>query len=74
MFNDKAESFKIAIAHDSKIKDVFNMEDTDSISYHAAIMNYSGNRYSTYVDMFDTEQMGNISQQELVDHLNENYS
>ena len=58
MFNDKAESFKIAIAHDSKIKDVFNMEDTDSISYHAAIMNYSGNRYSTYVDMFDTEQNG----------------
>lgn len=56
MFNDKAESFKVAMAHDSRIKNIFSMEDTDSISYHTVIMNYSGNRYTTYVDMFNMEQ------------------
>ena len=53
MFNDKTESFKTALTHDPDIKDDFEMEDDASLAYHFMIMNYGGNRYSDYVDLFD---------------------
>lgn len=56
MFNDKTTSFQSAIMRNPEIKKNFEMEDTDSLSYHAMIMNYGGNRYTTYVDMFDSER------------------
>lgn len=56
MFNDKTESFKMALTHAPDIKNDFEMEDDASLSYHSTIMNYGGNRYSNHVDLFDSEQ------------------
>ncbi len=58
MFNDKTESFKTALTHDPDIKDDFEMEDDASLAYHFMIMNYGGNRYSDYVDLFDSDRNG----------------
>ena len=72
MFNDKTESFKTALTHDPDIKDDFEMEDDASLAYHFMIMNYGGNRYSDYVDLFDRIGTGSMFQRELADLLSGN--
>lgn len=51
MFNSKLESSTEAIKH-AEIKEEFKMEDAASVQFHSMIMNYCGNRYDSYVDLF----------------------
>lgn len=55
MFNSKPQSFRKAIKHES-IKEAFRLESADSIHYHTMLMNYVGNRYAAYIDLFDSER------------------
>ncbi|MBE6286730.1 MAG: radical SAM peptide maturase [Mediterranea massiliensis] len=54
MFNSRVESFRSAIKN-NEIKNAFQQNDTDSIRFHSMSMNYLGNRYATYLDLFDSE-------------------
>lgn len=53
MFNSKVQSFRKAF-EDEDIKEAFQMESSDSIHYHTMLMNYVGDRYLNYVDLFDS--------------------
>lgn len=53
MFNSKIESFEAAQV-DPDLEEAFKQEDSHSIIYHAMLMNYVGNRYATYMDLFDS--------------------
>lgn len=55
IFNSKLESFRIATKQ-KDIKEAFLFEDADSITFHTMLMNYVGNRYATYLDLFDSNQ------------------
>lgn len=54
MFNDRVNSFDVALLHED-LKEAFIMEDSHSVNYHSMLMRYIGNRYSNYLDLFDTD-------------------
>lgn len=56
MFNSKSESFKAAVVN-KDMKENFLLEDSNSIAYHTMLMNYGGNRYANYLDLFDSERV-----------------
>ncbi|WP_307758928.1 radical SAM peptide maturase [uncultured Mediterranea sp.] len=53
MFNSRYDGFRKVLEEQPEIKEKFEMEDAASIEYHSVIMNYGGNRYKTYVDLFE---------------------
>lgn len=53
MFRSQANSFDEALEHNPEIKEKFHWEDSKSISYHAVIMRHVGNRYQSYVSLFE---------------------
>lgn len=52
MFTSKMESFETAWV-EPELMEAFKEEDSHSIVYHSMLMNYVGNRYATYMDLFD---------------------
>lgn len=53
MFNDRVRSFDEAVQHED-LKYTFIKDGSCSRSYHSMLMRYGGNRYATYLDLFDT--------------------
>ena len=53
MFNDRVRSFDEAVQHED-LKYTFIKDGSRSVSYHSMLMRYGGNRYATYLDLFDT--------------------
>ena len=53
MFNDRVRSFDEAVQHED-LKYTFIKDGSRSVSYHSMLMRYGGNRYTTYLDLFDT--------------------
>lgn len=54
MFHSKIKSFATAKT-DPDITEAFKQEDEQSILYHFMLINYVGNRYATYLDLFDSD-------------------
>lgn len=53
MFNDRVRSFDEVVQHED-LKYTFIKDGSRSVSYHSMLMRYGGNRYATYLDLFDT--------------------
>lgn len=56
MFKSKLDSFETAITDNPSLKDGFDLENADSIIYHTMLMDYGGNRYAIYLDLFNSER------------------
>lgn len=72
MFNDRVRSFDEAVQHED-LKYTFIKDGSRSVSYHSMLMRYGGNRYATYLDLFDTGWEDRYIPQALVALLNANY-
>ncbi|MGL4325939.1 MAG: radical SAM peptide maturase [Tannerellaceae bacterium] len=53
IFNNRETSFDKAIQN-KEIKKAFKYEDSSSVQFHSMLMNFVGNRFATYLDLFDT--------------------